>query len=686
MRSAYALCLMMGVGCALGSLAAEMKPLPTKAEMAVARDWVAKSFVRAKKGQAPPLSFVYDGKRSNDLLPGWSFKESTRKLDESRRQRTQTYTDPATGLQICVTLVQYKDFPTIEWTAHLKNTGIKDTPILENLRALDVHFHRGLNAGEFVLHHNRGAPNTPRDYEPFTTELGPGAEKRITGAGGRPTNSDLCYFNLEWGSQGVIMALGWPGQIATGFTRDSADGVRIVSGQELTHFKLLPGEEVRTPLAVLQFWQGTSFNGAQNVVRAQNIWRRWMIAHNLPRPGGKPMPNIFSTGATGLFPNYVGTQEEELAVLRTWARRAPQVDCWWVDAGWYPCNGDWWNTGTWKPDPTRLPGGLKAISDAAHASGMKFLVWFEPERAAPGSWLYENRPRWLLGKEGRSKLLDLGNAEAWRWIVGHLDSLITSQGIDIYRQDFNLDPLDAWRANDAEDRQGITENKHVQGLLALWDELKRRHPDMAFDECASGGRRNDLEMMRRGVPISKSDYAGPAGPFQCQFYGIASWLPYFGAGAPMDHPYGFRSSYAPWTATLVDTRDESKDLSLVHQAVAEACKVRPYFFGDFYPLTAYSLEESVWIAWQFDLPEQSKGMVQAFRRPENAEESKTFKLHNLDPRATYELTDFDSASARKMTGRDLMEKGLTIVTKQKPWASIITYRMITQKRANSEAR
>jgi alpha-galactosidase len=401
-----------------------------------------------------------------------------------------------------------------------------------------------------------------------------------------------------------------------------------------------------------------------------------MIAHNLPRPGGRPMPNIFSTGATGLFPNYIGTQLEELAVLRTWTKRAPQADCWWVDAGWYPCKGDWWNTGTWEPDPQRLPGGLKAISDAAHATGMKFLVWFEPERAAPGSWLYENRPQWLLGKDGQSKLLDLGNAEAWTWMVERLDSLITSQGIDIYRQDFNMDPLDAWRAKDAEDRQGMTENRHVQGLLAMWDELKRRHPDMAFDECASGGRRNDLEMMRRGVPISKSDYSGPTGPFQSQFYGIASWLPYFGAGAAMDSPYTFRSGFAPLTATLVDTRDESKDLSLVHQAVAEVHQVMPYFFGDFYPLTPYSLEESVWIAWQFDLPEQNKGTVQAFRRPENTDTSRTFKLHGLDPKATYELRDFDSPDTWRMTGRDLMEKGLTVMTRKKPWASIITYRKV----------
>jgi alpha-galactosidase len=679
MNSARAFCLVMGLSCALCSRSSELRPLPLKAEMALSRAWATASFARAKKGQAPPFSFTYDGKRSNDLLPEWAFKVSAGNRDGNRIRRAQTYSDTATGLQIRVEMIQYEDFPTVEWTAYLKNTGTGDTPILENIQALDIGLRNGLGSREFVLHHSRGAPNTPRDYEPFTTELGPGAEKRITGAGGRPTNSDLCYFNLEYGWQGLIVALGWPGQIATGFIRDTTDGIRIVSGQDLTRFRLKPGEEVRTPLVVLQFWRGASADRTQDIVRAQNIWRRWMIAHNLPRPGGRPMPNIISTGATGLFPKYVGTQEVELAVLRTWAMRAPKADCWWIDAGWYPCGDDWWNVGTWESDLTRYPGGLKAVADPAHATGMKFLVWFEPERAAPGSWLYENRPGWLLGKMGKSKVLNLGNPEARAWIVERLDGLITSQGIDIYRQDFNIDPLDAWRANDAEDRQGITENKHVQGLLAMWDELKRRHPDMLFDECASGGRRNDLEMMRRGVPISKSDLAGGTSSSQCQFYGIASWLPYFGAGTLLEEPYYYRSNFAPWVGTLIDTRDKSKDLGPVHKAMAELRRVSPYLFGDYYPLTPYSLEEDVWMAWQFDLPEKGEGLVQAFRRPENGEESRTFRLYGLAPKATYELTDFDSPGAAKKTGRDLMEKGLTIVTAQKPRAAIITYRKVTKE-------
>ena len=88
-----------------------------------------------------------------------------------------------------------------------------------------------------------------------------------------------------------------------------------------------------------------------------------------------------------------------------------------------------------------------------------------------------------------------------------------------------MDPLEYWHAADALDRQGITEVRHVEGYLAYWDELRRRHPDLLIDSCASGGRRNDLETMRRSVPLWRTDWrCEPIGTQGCG-YGIALWIP-----------------------------------------------------------------------------------------------------------------------------------------------------------------
>ena len=73
-----------------------------------------------------------------------------------------------------------------------------------------------------------------------------------------------------------------------------------------------------------------------------------------------------------------------------------KLDYWWMDAGWYIQQQGWPQVGTWEVDPKRFPRGLRPISDHAHAKGVKTLVWFEPERVMPGTWLYEHHPEWLL--------------------------------------------------------------------------------------------------------------------------------------------------------------------------------------------------------------------------------------------------------------------------------------------------
>ena len=574
---------------------------------------------------------------------------------------------------------------------------------------------------EFLLHHGVGSPANGSDYGPLETPLGPAAVKRMSAAGGRPTNTDLCYFNLQWGAQGVILAVGWPGQWAAEFTRDNDRGVHVTAGQELTHFKLLPGEEVRTPLMAVLFWQGDR-------IRSHNLWRRWMMAHSMPRPGGKLPPPQFVASSSRAYEEMIGANEANqiMHIDRYLEERLP-LNYWWMDAGWYIQKQGWPQVGTWEVDPQRFPQGFRPISQHAHERGVKTLVWFEPERVAPGTWLYEQHPEWLLtarpnrdhplggharlviqragrrrpvrdaqshrasphdgqhplgsgpvvvftrarrantpscagrlrrpapttsrssflaidqatttdvhvlhkgqallkdvlqldgrgrqvayqgkldvaagdsvdcvvgwgngshvcdstglefrltdaqgksydaakefradaataspwsygylkpgpapdgstfrafdrvgrpGEEGQ-RLLNLGDPAARQWLTDHVDQLLTEQGIDLYRQDFNMDPLAYWRANDDPDRQGITEIKHVTGYLAYWDELRRRHPDMLIDTCASGGRRNDLETLRRAVPLWRSDYAFEPVGHQCMTYGISLWIPYHGTG------------------------------------------------------------------------------------------------------------------------------------------------------------
>jgi alpha-galactosidase len=234
-----------------------------------------------------------------------------------------------------------------------------------------------------------------------------------------------------------------------------------------------------------------------------------------------------------------------------------------------------------------------------------------------------------------------------------------------------------WRGADAPDRQGITEIKYVSGYLAYWDELLRRNPKLWIDSCASGGNRNDLETMRRGVPLLRSDFFGTPEGQQCLTYGLSFWIPYHGSGTIQPTRYWFRSTIFPASRVGWDTRKKELDYGLLKKMIAEFHKVEPYLLGDYYPLTPHSMQNDVWVAWQFDRPEIDEGVVQAFRREASPYESVQLILHNLEPDAVYTLTNFDEPGTKEMTGRELCEKGLSIVLKDKPSAAIVTYKKKT---------
>jgi len=626
-------------------------------------------------GASPPFSFIYDGQPSTDLLKTWKVYRTSKKRDGNRTEYTVAYSDPKTGLVVRCVSVEYHDFPTVEWTVYFKNAGATDTPIIEEIQALDTRFTRyPANELEFALRHNRGSIIGKQDFEPLTTALGPRQDLRLVPPQGRPTAAEWPYYNLDWTGQGVIVAVGWPGQWAARFTRGEGTHLRVQAGQALTHFKLLPGEEVRTPLIVLQFWEG-------DWQRAQNIWRRWMLAHNVPRPGGKPLaPGLGGFDGYYYVPEYMADEANEKRTIDRYIQEGIKPDYWWMDAGWYVNNGVWWNTGTWEVDRKRYPNGLRGVFDYARSKGMKTIVWFEPERVTPGTWLYDKRPEWLLSiKNDAQKLLNLGNPEARKWVTDHFDEIITKEGIDVYRQDFNMAPIEYWHDNDAPDRQGITENLYVTGYLAFWDELLRRHPNLLIDTCASGGHRDDLETLRRSVPLWRSDYIREPIGMQCQTYGLSFWLPYYGTGVTSDDPYIAKSDMTPFYLMSWDMRRKDLNYDLLRRLVKQWRQIADYYLGDYYPLTSYSLAEDVWMVMQFDRPDLNAGMVQVFRRAESPYVEGCFKLKGLDPNARYAVTDLDSERTREMKGRELMEKGLSVVVKDRPVAVFITYKAIGNK-------
>ena len=642
--------------------------------------WVRTHFLDSQG--APPFSFVFDSQPSPALLPLWGRTAVDSTLDGNRKQHVLTWTNGAGGMEVKCVVVEYGDFPVVEWTVYLKNIGAGNTPILENIQGLDVNFFRGAGP-EFVLHGNNGDFCALESYKPFNITLGPSAATNFAPAdSGKPCDGPAGwpYYNLQMPGGGAILAIGWPGQWASSFTRDAADKLHIQAGQQLTHLKLLPGEEIRTPRMLLMFWQGSDLS------RAQNLWRHWYLAHEIPRVCGEPPSPFMAVG------------DDNIDIVKTYMEMGMKPDVLWRDADtkpydWYPTAGGpfkgndptWLNTGTWEVDSNSYPHGFLPLSTAAHKLGMKFLLWFEPERVGgTNSWLATNHPEWLLtGTSGTyGKILNEGNPIVFNWLTNHMDWMIKANGLDWYREDMNGDgPLPAWQTNDPPDRQGITENFYVQGHLAYWDALRAMNPHLRIDSCASGGRRNDLESMRRAVPLWRSDFIqfsdrvvlGDAS--QCFTYALSSWLPFQGtsSGGYWDS-YNFRSAYV----TAFDNGGiNPSNAAAQKQAWEEWRQIAPIMLnGDFYTLTPYSLTNTVWIAWQLDWAETGQGYIQAFRRRNNDQPSQVFKLKGLDSAARYSIRNLDAQGTTQMSGADLMKKGLKVQIQDKPGSAVIIYKRI----------
>ena len=366
-----------------------------------------------------------------------------------------------------------------------------------------------------------------------------------------------------------------------------------------------------------------------------------------------------------------------------------------MDAGWCGADtlpsanefeGDWAeHTGDWRISSRIHPAGLADVSEEIRQIGKKFLLWFEPERVRRKSPIVSEHPEYFLTKgDSKNLLLNLGNPEAWAYCVKTVGDIIEKLNIELYRQDFNFSPLEYWRKNDTEDRRGISEIKHINGLYAFWDALLERFPHLVIDNCASGGRRIDIETLRRSIPMWRSDYQCPANydaeASQCHALGFNTWMPYSGTGCGrLYDEYRFRSSYGASLTTnyfYVEDQpyaDTPEKIEFLKKYTAEYLRVRPFFTEDFYPLTEYSDKTDTWCAWQLDRPEKGDGVIQVFRRENSPHSSAELPVFAIDKGARYIFEDVDGGEF-EIDGAYLAQNGLCIRIEEKRKAKLYFYR------------
>jgi len=621
-------------------------------------------------GAVPPFSFIYDGKPSSQFLKDWQFSQETKQLDDTKTEHLFTYTDPRTSLEVCCKCEVFLDFPAVEWVITFKNGGTDDTPIIEDVQALDTSFTRKKN-GEFILHRAEGSSATRSDFAPIDNPMPPGSRIRLAPIGGRSSNTTAFpFFNIEAPGEGVMVSIGWSGQWAAELLRDGSTALSVRAGMELTHLYLHPDEQIRTPRILLLFWQG------DDRMRGHNMLRRFILLHHTPQKDGEPVTIPFACSG-GQLNEY--TEQNQIAAASRYVQLGIDVEYLWTDAGWF--EGGWPDgVGNWFVRKDAFPNGLRVVSDAVKKMDMGFILWFEPERVHHGTWLDREHPDWVLSvtdtpvgwRTCSGGLLNLGNPEALQWLTDHISAMIENEGISVYRHDFNMNPLPYWRGADEVDRQGMSEIRFIEGLYAFWDELLTRHPGLIIDNCASGGRRLDLETISRSIPLCRTDY-GYEPACQCHTYGLNLYLPCSSTGSGEPDIYDFRSALSGgiclgWNSYATDFPVEQ-----AKRLIDEFKQLRPFFYGDFYPLTSYSIGDDVWMAYQFHREDLGQGMFLAFRRPNSFDLTARLKLRGLLPSGRYEVNFEDTGNKQTFTG-EALAAGIDVTIEHARGSLLVTYR------------
>lgn len=584
-------------------------------------------------------------------------------------------------LDVSIKLTLYSDYNGIDWSVKFENNGECISPVLSDLCCADITF-----SGEHPILdgiYGDGGVDESGAYAPYSFDLSENSSPvHMEPTTGRGTYNYFPYFHLLFGNRGVFLAVGWPIMWKTDVIPQK-DGARFVAGQANIATTIEPGETVCSPSITLLFHEGRDTDAAAN------HWRHWFMDCVERKPGDHDFAPQISGGTSWLYNEMKdATDDNQIDAMKQYIDRKIPISYWWMDAGWYFRTGHealttWLHTGTWMVDTNRFPSEFAAISDYGSQHGVKTLLWFEPEMVRL-DWKDHDEENGIPYKYMLvDYLCDFGNPEFSDWVFNRFTSILDKGKISLYRQDYGVNPADAFHHTDKPGRVGIRENLYAQGYYAFWDRLIERYPDMMIDSCAAGGGRNDIESMRRAVPLHKTDHDySNQDDKQSMHQSLFAWLPYFGSCStgPSDcrriDEYTMMSNFAPWIALTCNVYSDALDWNCIYRNTMLWQDIKEYFRADYYPLTPWSRGNTSWRGWEFYDPETGSGFFQLFR-PENADEfSRSVRLKALEPFSKYELWNRTDNSRLIISGESLLHEGISIIMDKPRSAVLYTFKRL----------
>ncbi len=373
--------------------------------------------------------------------------------------------------------------------------------------------------GEYTLHHldGRWGDEFRMQADSFAHGVISHESRRITTShGGVPyfavDNADAGLKAGEEHGEIWFGALEWSGnwRLLAERTRDGRAIVHLGLNDHDFAWELPPGETFTSPRLVF----GHTENGFGDMSRRYHDFVRQTLS---PRPGYVP-PVVYNSWYATLF----DVSAEGQSALADKAA-AMGVEMFVIDDGWFDKRvndkaglGDWW------PDANKFPDGLKPLADIVHNRGMQFGLWIEPEMVNPDSDLYRAHADWIIHFPERERtlsrnqsMLNLGRPDVQDYLIDIFDKLLSETDIDFIKWDMNRNVSEpGWPGHDRDAREIWV--RYVEGLYRVWGELRRRHPNVIWENCSGGGGRVDLGMMALTEQSWASDNTLPPARLQIQ--------------------------------------------------------------------------------------------------------------------------------------------------------------------------
>lgn len=649
-----------------------------------------------------PFSFCRNGE---PVAASAARQETFSSVTEGDKRLTKTIFHFADGLNVTQSVTEYLRFGATYRRLQWHYTGEQNSATYSQLMDADFEISAG------AITRCTGDRAADRNFASVTETPEDGQTLSYAADTGRATWFEAPYYDIAQPDGGLIMTIGWAGAWRASFTCNG-DRMRVTAGVDGVETYFKPDEAFHTASILL-----LPYTGDRDV--AHNVFRRLLKEEfSLLGQPGRATEEPICEATLGGYPHY-----RHKEIIDAVHQNLPQVECYWVDACWFGNDpienhtelvldggegeGDcyieggyrWFQfVGDWQANPHRYPNGLEEISTYAKQRGFKFLLWLESERCVfrpdfpkkhPERYLFRKDPElnkyfwsFKLDEGFEQGLLNLGCPAGLEQAKQSAFSVIDRYGVDILRQDFNVIPVPYWQENDEEGRVGMCQVHYINGLYALWDAILERYPHILIENCAGGGTRLEIEMMRRSINMWRSDYHHMSMVTrQFQTEALTWWIPYYGSYMesvihedPDRQVYSCRSCYAPALVGNFFTRKE-EEYARMSKILDEYISVRPFMYEDYYPVFGQTLTEDDWGGWQFDRSAQGDGILMAFCR-EEAPLQTTVKLKGLCADATYALTDRDSGNVVTATGCELMENGLPLAVPKTRTSLLIEYKKI----------